>query len=293
MRKSIFYGAAFRLLLISLPNGALAAGKSADQTIRSLETRIVELNSRGQYAEAVPLARQVIELRRKRSGSGDADYAAALANLALLDKNLGRLDEAQPLLEESLAIRRKLLKPSDPLLASTSAGLAEVYADEGKLDLAQPLLEQAAGSDDPAVLSRLSDVYVAQKRPDDAAPLLQRAVAIRRAMGNEDKNLATRVGNLAALYASAGRYAESVPLWQENIALFEKIAGPDSVSVAFGLDNLAIVDLNRNDLDGAEPLLRRSAAIYLKAGGESDPRYLADQDRLARIAERGPKPQRP
>lgn len=281
------------LLLALLSFGALAADRNPDKTIRSLEARIVELNGRGQYAEAVPLAQRVIELRRKRTGSQDPDYAAALANLAQLDKSLGRFDEAQPLLEESLAIRRKLLKPSDPLIASTSASLAEIYAQEGKPELAEPLLKQAAESGDPATLIRLSDFYVARKNPDEAAPLLKRAVEIRRKQGNEDNALAVRVGNLAALYANSGRYADSMPFWQDNIALFEKIAGPDSAQVAFGLDNLAIVDLNQNDLDGAEPLLRRSAAIYLKIGGEGDQRYLADQDRLARIAERRPKPPPP
>src|SRR5579859_523817 len=90
------------VLLTQFSGHALAATKSVAQTIKSLEARIVELNGRGQYAEAVPLAKQVIELRRKRSGAEDSDYAAALANLAQLDKSLARFDEAQPLLEESL-----------------------------------------------------------------------------------------------------------------------------------------------------------------------------------------------
>lgn len=352
------------LLLAQISFSALA-DQSLDDSIKSLEAGIVDLNARGQYAEAVPLAKQVIELRRKKNGANDIDYASALANLAMLDKSLGRFDEAQSSLEQSLAIRRKVLKPSDPLILASLGSLAEIYADEGKPEQAEPLLKEVPGISSPEIakaadaagtaylgqkryeqaipllqrtvdsyrrlypagnprlaaatanlssaltaagrteqaesllkqaaesgtedqatidaLTRESDLYVSQNRPDDAAPVLRRVVAIRRKLGTEDKNLAARVGNLAALYANARRYAESVPFWQDNVALFEKVSGPDSANVAFGLDNLAIVYLNQGDLDQAEPAQQRSAAIYLKTGGESDPHYVAAQGRLAKI----------
>jgi tetratricopeptide (TPR) repeat protein len=356
------------LLLASVSCFALAADKSPDQQIKSLESRIVELNGRGQYADAVPLAKQVVELRQKKTGTEDPDYASAINNLAMLYKSLARYDDAQPLLEQSLAIRRKVLKPSDPLTVATLGSLAEIYGDEGKPEQAEPLLKQVDGIASPEIangaeavgttylrqsrfdlaipplkqaldayrklypaghpklaaatanlaqayvgagkpdqaepllkqaadaggegqaevdsLTRQCDFYVSQNRPDDAAPILRRVVAIRQKMGTEDKNLAARVGNLAVLYANAGRYAESVPLWQDNLAIYEQIAGPDSIAVAGSLDNLAIVYLNQADIDQAEPLLQRSAAIYLKAGGETNPQYVATQDRLAKIEQR-------
>jgi tetratricopeptide (TPR) repeat protein len=357
------------LLLASVSWCALAADKSPDQQIKSLETRIVELNGRGQYADAVPLAKQVVDLRQKRTGTEDPDYASAISNLAMLYKSLGRFDDAEPLLEQSLAIRRKVLKPSDPLTVATIGSLAEIYGDEGKPEQAEPLLKQVDGIASPEIaggaeaagmtylrqnhfdqaipllkqamdayrkvypagnsklaaatanlaqayiaagrpdqaepllkqasdtaggdgqaevdsLTRQSDFYVSQNRPDDAAPILTRVVALRQKMGTEDKNLAARVGNLAVLFANAGRYAESVPFWQDNIAIYEKIGGPDNVAVAGSLDNLATVYLNQGDIDTAEPLIQRSASIYAKAGGETSPQYVATQDRLAKIAQR-------
>jgi Tfp pilus assembly protein PilF len=363
------YGTA--LVLMGVASMALAAEKSPDQLIKSLESRIVELNGRGQYADAVPLAKQVVDLRQKKSGTEDPDYAAALTNLAMLDKSLGRNEEAQPLFEQSLAIRQKVLRPGDPQTDATLGALAEIYALEGKPEQAEPLLKQAekqgassseigngaeavgqfylkqnhpdqavpflqqglavyqksyppgnpklaaatanlalayigAGKPDQAdpllqqavdrggpeaeaaadVLAKLSDSYVAQNRPDDAAPLLGRAATIRQKLGTEDKNLAARIGNLAVLYGNANRYAEAVPLWERNIAIQEKIAGPESQPVAYGLDNLSIVYLNQADIDHAEPLVQRSAAIYAKTAGEASPQYAATQERLALIAQR-------
>ncbi|GEM_PF-6947053 len=354
------------LLLASVSCFALAADKSPDQAIKSLEARIVELNGAGRYADAVPLAKQVLDLRQKKSGTQDQDYASALNNLAILYKALGRYEDAQPVLEQSLDIRRKVLKPGDAETVATLGTLTEIYADEnkpdlaapllaqagggaspeiangaeavgsaylrqnrpdqaiaplqqaleayrklypsgnaklaaatsnlaqayvaaGKPDLAEPLLKQAGGAqggDDVEALTRQSDFYVAQNRPDEAAPILHRVVELRRKAGTEDKNLAARVGNLAVLFANAGRYADSVPLWQDNIAIYEKIAGPDSIAVGGGLDNLAVVYLNQGDIDQAEPLLQRSSAIYLKAGGETNPQYVTAQDRLVKIEQR-------
>src|ERR1700744_285660 len=117
------YRFAAGLLLASVSCFALAADKSPDQQIKSLESRIVELNGRGQYADAVPLAKQVVELRRKKSGTDDPDYASAVGNLAVLYKALGRFDDAQPLLEQSLDIRRKVLKPNDPQTLATLGNL--------------------------------------------------------------------------------------------------------------------------------------------------------------------------
>ena len=356
------------LLLASVSCAAFAADKSPDQQIKSLESRIVELNGRGQYAEAVPLAKQVVDLRKKKSGTDDPDYASAVGNLAVLYKALGRFEEAQPLLEQSLDIRRKVLRPNDPQTLGTLGNLAEVYGDENKPELAEPLLKQVAGIALPEIangaeaagaayqkqgkaeqaipllqqaldayrkvypggnakttaaannlaqayiaagkpdqaesllkqvpgaaggsqgevdaLTKQSDFYVSQNRPDEAAPVLKRVVELRRAAGTEDKNLAARVGNLAVLYANAGRYADSVPLWQDNIAILEKISGPDSIAVAGGLDNLSTVYLNQADIDDAEPLIKRSAAIYAKAAGETNPQYVAAQDKLAKIEQR-------
>jgi len=357
------------LLLASVSCFALAADKSPDQQIKSLESRIVELNGRGQYADAVPLAKQVVDLRQKKTGTDDPDYASAVSNLAMLYKSLGRFEDAQPLLEQSLAVRRKVLKQNDPLTIATLGNLAEIYGDEDKPDQAEPLLKQVAGIASPEIangaeaagvaylhqqryeqavpllqqgldayrksypagnpklasatanlaqayigagrpdqaepllkqssdanggdgqaeaeaLTRQSDFYVSQNKPDEAAPILKRVVAIRQQMGSEDKNLAARVGNLAVLFANAGRYAESVPFWQDSIAIYEKIGGPDSIAVAGSLDNLATVYLNQGDIDNAEPLVQRSAAIYAKAGGETSPQYVAAQDRLAKIEQR-------
>ncbi|MBV8648920.1 tetratricopeptide repeat protein, partial [Paludibacterium sp.] len=107
------YRFAAGLLLAGVSCFALAADKNPDQAIKYLEARIVELNGAGRYADAVPLAKQVLDLRQKKSGTQDQDYASALNNLAVLYKALGRYEDAQPVLEQSLDIRRKVLKPGD------------------------------------------------------------------------------------------------------------------------------------------------------------------------------------
>jgi len=106
-------------------------------------------------------------------------------------------------------------------------------------------------------------------------------VAIRQKMGTEDKNLAARVGNLARALRQCRPLCDSVPLWQDNLASMRR--SPVRIASRCGQSRQSgIVYLNQTDIDQAEPLLRRSAAIYLKAGGETNPQYVATQDRLPR-----------
>jgi tetratricopeptide (TPR) repeat protein len=97
------HGAA--LLLIGLSVSAMAVEPSAlDRSIKDLDDQIVALSGQGRTEEALPLARQVLELRLK-DGAEDPQYAASLANLALLYQSLGRYGEAEPALEQR---RRRL-----------------------------------------------------------------------------------------------------------------------------------------------------------------------------------------
>jgi hypothetical protein len=59
---------------------SLAQSSAADELNKS----VIELNQAGRYAEAVPLAQQVLTIREKALGPDHPDVATALSYLALL-----------------------------------------------------------------------------------------------------------------------------------------------------------------------------------------------------------------
>ncbi|MBC7933194.1 MAG: CHAT domain-containing protein [Rubrivivax sp.] len=80
-----------------------------------------------------------------------------------------------------------------------------------------------------------------------------------------------------------GRYAEAIPLAERALALKEKAFGPDHLSVAHALSNLATLYEAQVDYVRAEPLRRRALAVYEKALGTWHPDVALSLNNLAAL----------
>ena len=61
----------------------------------------------GRHAEAEPLLKQAMEIRRTALGERHPDYATSLNNLAVLYDSMGRQAEAEELRKKAMAIHRR------------------------------------------------------------------------------------------------------------------------------------------------------------------------------------------
>jgi tetratricopeptide (TPR) repeat protein len=73
----------------------------------------------GNHAEAEPLYREALEIRRETFGDRHPDVAQSLNNLAELLRATGRYDQAEPLYREALDITREALGPRHPDVAAS------------------------------------------------------------------------------------------------------------------------------------------------------------------------------
>jgi tetratricopeptide (TPR) repeat protein len=96
-----------------------AVAQSPD-ALAALRSQVTQLHSRGNYAEALPLAEQYVALARQRFGEENIEFASAIVWLANVYNGLGRYSEAEPLYKRSLAIREKALGPDHPDAARRS-----------------------------------------------------------------------------------------------------------------------------------------------------------------------------
>src|SRR5262249_13121382 len=85
-------------------NASISAAQRADEA-SELDKKILELYNAGRYADAIPIAQQVLAIREKALGRDHPDVATALNNLALLYRGQGRYADAEPLYQRALAIR--------------------------------------------------------------------------------------------------------------------------------------------------------------------------------------------
>jgi tetratricopeptide (TPR) repeat protein len=188
------------------------------------------LYERGQYAEAEPLYRRTVEVRRAALGERHPDYAESLNNAAILLGEMGRHAEAEPLYRQAMDIIRTALGKRHPRFAVSLNNLAALYSSMGRYAEAEPLYRRAVevrraalGERHPdyaAPLNNLAYLYHSTGRHAEAEPLYRQAMdIIRTALGERHPRFAVSLNNLAALYSSMGRHAEVEALFEQARAI--------------------------------------------------------------------------
>ena len=127
---------------------------------------------------------------------------------------MGDHDLARPRYERALAVLEETLGPDHPTVGLILVGLANVHTFAGAHDLARPLLERAVaiqeakGSDHRDIarsLERLGEAFLGERRPAQALPLFERALAIYAAHdGARRREAVAQFGAARALVATGG-----------------------------------------------------------------------------------------
>jgi CHAT domain-containing protein len=121
-------------------------------------------------------------------------------------------------------------------------------------------------------------------RYQDAEPLYQQALAIRRQqLGEDHPDVAASLNNLALLYTDQGRYREAEPLYQQALAILREQFGQNHPDVATSLNNLAGLYIDQGRYREAEPLYQESLAIRREQLGQSHPDVAASLNNLASL----------
>ena len=119
-----------------------------------------------------------------------------------------------------------------------------------------------------------------------AAIALVGASAISPAMAAETENDLTRAVQLyqeVVKLTGQGQFQNAIPLAQEALSIQEQALGPDSPSVAQGLNILALLYFKLARYAEAEPLYKRSLDILEKTHEPDDPAIAAGLDSLAQV----------
>jgi serine/threonine protein kinase len=236
---------------------------------------LVYANGRGQYAQAEPLLREVLQKRIALQGPG---HPHTLWTKVLLGSAYGeqrKYDQAVPMLEEALAAYKASLGEDHPRTLQAMQHLAAAYRHWGKPELALPHFEQMLAKckekrppDDDQTLNTmngLAGAYLAAKMPEKAVPLYEAVLTKRKErLGSDDPRTLTALGNLADAYRDTGRPADAVPLFEELIRLRTAKQGAGHFLVAAAKVGLGQALLYQKKYAEAEPLLREGLAVREK-----------------------------
>jgi CHAT domain-containing protein/tetratricopeptide (TPR) repeat protein len=252
-------------LVVSSVHGAAHA--QFDETA-ALDRQVVEFFRACKPAEAIPLAKQSLELREKALAAGDPAIIVNLQALALLYVAQGLVAEAEPLLKRVDAHEKKLPAGS-PTIAKGLDNLATLCLAQWRLGETEALLKRAldlserslpVGHHDLAPrLATLGGLYATQGRFAEAEPLLKRALEIiekTTPIGNPE--VAPILQFLAVLYVAQGRFAEAEPLAKRSIEIFERALPAGHPNIATALGSLALLYQRQWRLTEAEALFKRA-----------------------------------
>jgi tetratricopeptide (TPR) repeat protein len=209
----------------------------------SVQKRIQLASSMGQYAADTDLDTIVWDL----VGSTDTTRLFAFKELAKL---LGELEAAVIVQRRMLEIYQEHSAGGEDADTATSLNnLAELLKAQGKYDEAEPLFQQSL-----AIRRKVCAIHLAASSRDHSCKVL----------GEEHPDVATSLNNLAALLNAQGKYDESILLFTRSLEIKRKVLGEEDPDVATSLNNLAESFRSQGKYNEAEPLFQQSLAIKRK-----------------------------
>ncbi len=172
---------------------------------------------------------------------------------------------------------RSLFEISAPTRSKGEQVTARELLDRGAVRIEQELAGQ--GPLQAALMTLMGNVYRELAHYEEARPLLERAVALRREQEADPLELAESVFGLARLREDEGEYGAARALYEEALALRERALGGADPEVAHALCGLGRVLARQAAYEQARRLHQRAVEILEAAHGPDHPdvgRALAD-----------------
>jgi tetratricopeptide (TPR) repeat protein len=261
-------------------------------TAEQANSQVFALYRKGEFRQAIGLAKQALSIRRRLLGDQHADTALSLNNLAELCRSLGDYAKAEPLNRQALEIYKKVLGENHPSTALSLNNLGCLYELLGDYAKAEPLFRQALeirskvlGHQHPDTalsLNSLAELYRSLGDYAKAEPLFRQALEIRsKVLGHQHPDTALSLNSLAELYRSLADYKKAEPLYRQALEIYKKVLGENHPSTAMSLDNLAALYRSLGDYTKSEPLCRQALEIRKKVLGENHPDTATSLNNLA------------
>ena len=268
---------------------AIGSGAEGDlaETLSNLST---VLFSQDRWDDAAAPEERALNLRTARFGPQSREAASSLQGLGLIDTRRARFEPAEARLMQALAIRERCFteagaaqrsERAGPQLMETLGALGDLLRLEDRLEEAEAMCRRAVdvargaglgeSVDAAAALNNLAGVLKDQSRYDEAAPLLDESLRIRRTQGAGSADMATALLNLAELRRLQGREEDAGALYDEALAAARESLGPDNPELFWFLNQKAASLRQAGRLEKAKPFVSEGLALLEKTLGPGDP----------------------
>ncbi len=279
-----------RLLTIVIVVGSLAIASRCvgaapgDLGAPAKLEEIRQWNKVGRCADAERAARSILREAERVHGSGSADVAEILDELAVALRRGGKGadPEALEVCERALRIKESIFGTKDPRYAASLYNLGLLHLGRRNHTQARSMLEQtleiqkqALGSNHPDVaksLTALSSVQNELGNYAEALALAEQSVAIEETnLGVDDPERVNGLNMLAVARYSTGDFSGSIPLYEEAIELWQHSPTPNQGAIATGYHNLGAVYEEIGDHQRAVEVLEKALRLREDLYGRKHP----------------------
>jgi len=168
--------------------------------------------------------------------------------------------------EQVSAFLTSLFQISDPSQSKGETITARELLDRGAARVEQELTDQPEVQ--ATMMSVIGEVYVSLGLYEEALPLFEKALDIRRDLrGQSDRESAKIMDNLGVLQRLRGEYKAAENLARQVLAIQRKLLGEEHLEVANSLNNLAEAMRVQGNYAAAETHYREALAIRHKRLG--------------------------
>jgi eukaryotic-like serine/threonine-protein kinase len=195
-------------------------------------------------AEAEPLARAGLAIRRKRFGNESEETAWALHTLAMVlweEKGEGKLEEAERMIREGIAIRQRIVGDEHPFTAWDLKMLGKILYSRGKLDEAEDSIRSAL-----ATMERID--------------------------GRGKLNQMDAHASLGKILYKRGNLAEAEAQYREAVAIGTKEVGPNFLDLPIYLTPLSRILAEQRELAEARDTAQQAVEICKLHSGKVYPK---------------------
>ena len=218
------------------------------------------------------LVTEAIRVYEKVGAVDNADFAAALHELAIIERLGVRYEEAELLFRRVLAILDKLGGPKQESYPVALADFANVLLSQGRVHeaiqvyrQAVGLLEARSGRDDPALINPLRQLAVYHQllgELEEAQALNDRVLRIaERSYGRSSVEAATALSQIGRLSHARNRLEKAADYLKEAIAIQRKVGRARNDFLAMDIMNLAEIYIDSGKNSDAGPLIEEARAM--------------------------------
>jgi len=258
--------------------------------------------AQGNYEAARPSFEKAWQVAQQLLADSPVRYEV-LKRLTSTSAAFGQFADAERYLQQAVEWRESTFSPKDPRIADDLLLSVNLNMRTKKLDEAlataqrvQAMHVEAYTAESMPVADdrlRIGQIYLAQRKPNDAARSLAAAAGLRtRLVGSLDPGLLPVLDQLIEAFkeiADDGG-SSSVAVYRQALAIRETLYGKDSAELISTIDGLAYACLSGGEYVAAEALYTRLLSLWEKVAGKDHPMVAVTLDKIVVLYTRWNRP---